>query len=122
MMGHFTTREYAPFFSQGVWGILKALGYDPDVMVAQGYGFADVQYLTKFYRELHAGDEIFVMSTVKKLGNSSLTSQHLLYNAATKAVCAEFEAVSVQFDLRARAKIPLLDVVRSRAAEAGVPA
>ena len=117
MMGHLTTREYSAFFGPASWGFLEGLGYVPDEYVVQRIGMVDVLHSTRFIHELVTGDEAYVESIVKKLGNSSITVGHRLVRARDDTVCAEFESVSVQFDLEGRRSIPLIPVLRDRAAD-----
>jgi acyl-CoA thioester hydrolase len=115
MMGHLTTREYSAFFGPASWGFLERLGYVPGEYLKQRIGMVDVQHTTRFMHELVAGEEAYVESAVKKLGNTSITVEHRLVRARDHVVCAEFEAVSVQFDLDARKSIPLISVLRDQA-------
>jgi acyl-CoA thioester hydrolase len=112
MMGHLTTREYGSFFGPASWKFLAGLGYDVDKYLKLRIGMVEAQHLTRFIHELLAGDEVYVESFIRKLGTRSITTSHRLVRAGGGILCAEFEAVSVMFDLDQRRAIPLVDELR----------
>jgi acyl-CoA thioester hydrolase len=120
MMGHLTTREYGSFFGPASWKFLADLGYDVDKNLQRRIGMVEAQHLTKFIHELHAGDDVYVTSEVQRLGNKSIATRHQLMRSRDNMLCAEFEAVSVMFDLDKRCAIPLIDELKAGADAARV--
>jgi acyl-CoA thioester hydrolase len=116
-MGHLTVKEYMGFFDQAEWHCFLALGFDPAWIERDRIGWADVRHEVDYRSEVLAGALVRAESRVIKVGGKSLTTAHMLYDAASGALCAEMQAVSVQYDLAARRSMSLHDTVR-RTAEA----
>ena len=93
-MGHMTTRHYTAMFDDASYHLFAALGFTPDHLAA-GIGLADVK----------------------------MTARYRMSNLHTGEPAAELEAITAQFDLKARKAVPLLPEIRANAkrllAEAG---
>lgn len=114
-MGHLNVKEYIGFFDQAEWHCFLDLGFDPADIGERRIGWADVKHTVAYVHELKAGDLVRIESTVTRVGVKSLTTSHRLYNAGNGTLCAELEAVTVQYDLDRRQSVPLLDTVREGA-------
>lgn len=114
-MGHLTVKEYVGFFDQALWHCFLTIGFQPGWINSQRIGWADVRHEIAYKQELLAGALVRAESRVVKVGTKSLTTAHRLLDAASDEVCAEMEAVSVQYDLEGRRSIPLHDKVRATA-------
>ena len=121
-MGHMNVQNYTAAFDQAMWHLVLALGYAPSWVHERREGWADVRHTTTFKRELKAGSLFHVVSAVRSVGTTSLTTSHVLYHSESGTISAECEIVSVYFDLARRVGKPIPDGVRHAAgASAGLP-
>ncbi len=111
VMGHLTTRHYMAMFDDAAYHLLGAIGFGEDLVKA-GIGFADVRMIIDYKAELGVGALTLVTGRVVKVGTKSLTFHYVMRNASTGAIAAELESVTVQFDLKKRAAIEVLPVIR----------
>lgn len=120
-MGHLNTAEYVKFFDAAEWHCMAALGYDARLVRERRIGMADARHVIEYKRELLAGALVRAESEVLRVGTTSLTTFHRLYDVASGELCATLECVSVMYDLERRRPIPLVDALR-RGAEAALQA
>jgi acyl-CoA thioester hydrolase len=120
-MGHLNTSEYVKFFDAAEWHCMAALGYDARLIHEQRIGMADARHVIEYRKELLAGDLVRGESEVLRVGTTSLTTFHRLFNAASGELCATLECVTVMYDLDRRRPVPLVDALR-RGAEAALTA
>ena len=113
-MGHMTTRHYTAMFDDASYHLFAALGFSPDHLAA-GIGLADVKLTTTFAAELNAGALVIVHGRVIRVGTKSLAAHYVMRNLHTGETAAELEAVTAQFDLKARKAVPLLPEIRASA-------
>lgn len=114
-MGHVNVREYIGFFDQAGWHCMLHLGFDARRIREDRIGLADARHVAEFHKELVAGDLVLVESEVLRVGTKSITLFHRMFNASTGALSATLEVVMVQYDLKKRQAIPLLDDIRKNA-------
>lgn len=114
-MGHLNVKEYIGFFDQAEWHCLLQLGFEARRIHHDQIGFADARHVVEYLKELVAGDLVLIESEVMRIGTKSITLFHRMFNASTGALSATQEAVVVQYDLRQRQAVPLLDEVRKSA-------
>lgn len=113
-MGHMTTRHYVAMFDDAGYHLLAAIGYRAE-QLDQGFGFADLKHTITYQAELRVGALVLIRCGIAKVGTRSLTALYRMEELQTGATAAEMEVVMVQFDLRARQAVPLLDEIRSGA-------
>lgn len=114
-LGHVNVKEYVGFFDQAEWHALLHLGFDTRRIRTDQVAFADARHVVEYLKELLVGDLVMIESDVRQVGTKSLTFKHKLFNASSGVLSATMEAVVVQYDLKARQAIPLLDDVRRNA-------
>ena len=114
-MGHLTTRHYAAMFDDGSYHLLATVGHAPH-HIQDGFGFADVKATFTYKSELRVGDLIVIHGRIVQVGKKSLTTHYVMKNLSNGVTAAEMEAVTVQFDLKARKAISLVPEVRMGAA------
>jgi len=102
-MGHFTTRYYTAAFDEASYELVKNCGLPLD----QKNGFVDLELNMKFLGEIREGERFYIKSAFIRLGNSSFTAIHHMYNAADDSLVAEAEEKAVVFDLEKRKSKPM---------------
>lgn len=116
VMGHLATQNYMRIFDDATYHLLALLGYVLRDAQNSQRGWADVSHQVEYKRELLAGDLIVGVSSIVRVGRTSLTYRTRLLRApGDGAECATLTGVAVHFDLRIRAAIELPADIRARA-------
>jgi acyl-CoA thioester hydrolase len=103
-------------FDDATYHLLALLGYVLRDAQNSQRGWADVSHQVEYKRELLAGDLIVGVSSIVRVGRTSLTYRTRLLRApGDGAECATLTGVAVHFDLRIRAAIELPADIRARA-------
>ena len=113
--GHLNTRHHAGIFDEASWLVLGMIA-PKGIANEGGFGWVDARHVTEFKREAVVGTMMKVESSLARVGRSSVTIRHRLLDMETSDVFAEFEGVSVAFDLVERSSMPLPQSVRDQAA------
>jgi len=111
-MGHMTTRHYLAMFDDAAYHLLAAL---EEQAVANGIGWADVRHELEYRSELRIGDAVRIEGSVTELGNTSFSSEFLMFRVGESEPAAICRARSVRFDLEARRAVPLPQRLRDSA-------
>lgn len=115
MFGHLNNKNYLGFYDQAGWHVLLALNYSPGRSRAEGLGLADVGQNIAFRRELRAGDLIIVRSHMIRVGETSLTILHRMYDAENESLVSTLESTTVFVDLSTKTKTPIPSTIRATA-------
>jgi len=116
LMGHLATQNYMRVFDDATYHLLALLGYVLRDAQDSQRGWADVNHQVEYKKELLAGDLIVAVSSIVRLGKTSLTYRTRLLRAPGDGVeCATLTGVAVHFDLRKRTTIELPAAFRARA-------
>ena len=117
-MGHMNTQFYAAMYDSASFHFLSALTTYTE-LGERGLGWADVRQLIEYKQEVRAGALLVIRSTLKRLGNTSVTFVHAMHNAETNVLHSTSENVTVLFDLNRRAAAPIDEAIRRRGAALG---
>ena len=116
VMGHLATQNYMRIFDDATYHLLAQLGYVLRDAQASQHGWADVSHQVDYRKELLAGDLIVAVSSIVRLGRTSLTYRTRLLRAPGDDVeCATLRGVAVHFDLCRRTAVDLPTEFRARA-------
>ncbi|MCO6188071.1 thioesterase family protein [Rhizobium sp. L1K21] len=107
VMGHMNVQHYIAAFDHASWHLVAAAGYRSAWLEERKLGWADRHYDVDFLDELPVGSLIEVRSKILKVGRTSLTLHHAMYNTETGGLCAEITIATILFDLVARKSAPL---------------
>lgn len=113
-MGHMNTQFYSALYDGATLHFLACLCPKAE-LERLNCGWADVQQLIKYEREVVAGDLLVVRTSLTRLGGKSIEYRHQLCNGDTGAVHSTSDQVTVLFDLKRRASAPLSDIIREAA-------
>lgn len=113
-MGHMNTQFYAALYDGATLHFLARLCKQAELKKLN-HGWADVQQLIRYERELLAGALPVVRTSLVRLGNKSIEYRHQLCDAETGGVHSTSDQVTVLFDLERRASAPLSDAIRDAA-------
>jgi acyl-CoA thioester hydrolase len=116
VMGHLATQNYMRIFDDATYHLLARLGYVLQDARGSQRGWADVNHRVDYRKELLAGDLIVAVSSIVRLGRTSLTYRtRLLRTPGDDVECATLTGVAVHFDLQRRTAIELPAEFRARA-------
>lgn len=111
-MGHMTTHRYLALFDDAAYHLLAALG---EQAIVDGVGWADVKHELEYRSELRAGDAVRIEGRITALGNTSFSSEFLMFRVGETEPAAICRARTVHFDLKARRALPLPQRLRDSA-------
>jgi acyl-CoA thioester hydrolase len=110
---HLNTAEYAVLFDRASWLFLEHLG------VWDGHGpgvtlnWADVRATTEYKQEVREGDRVQLLSSLTKVGRTSIGLRHEMRSIDGANLFAIYESVTVRFDLVRRVPVPVPEHLRS---------
>lgn len=113
VMGHLSTPHYLAVFDVATYHLFAAAGASPAKTVKTGLGWADVRHEIDYKSEVRAGSLLRVRSEVVKVGGKSVTHRHELLDLDDDTLKATLLAVTVAFDLGARAATAIPDPQRA---------
>jgi acyl-CoA thioester hydrolase len=113
--GHLNTAQYTTLFDRATWLFIEHLGvrdgYGPEAKM----GWADVRVVTEYKQELRVGDEVRLVSSLPRVGRTSVTFRHEMRRLPDDTLCATYESITVRFDLVKRQPAPVPEHVRAQA-------
>lgn len=121
-LGHMTVQHYVGMFDQAAWHLLSAIGMGWEAMQASGRSLVDAKHTVEYRHEQRVGSLIVVESALIRVGTKSITQHHRMLNTETGVLAATSEIVSVHFDLRTRASLPIPEAERAAFENFLVPA
>jgi acyl-CoA thioester hydrolase len=102
-LGHLNTRNYVGALDDAIQHYFALLGHHVD----ERTGWADVAQNISYQREIPAGALFHVDAAITRLGNKSISYRQRIILTAENQIAAVCDAVSVLFDLTARAALPV---------------
>lgn len=101
--GHCNNAVYNSFFEASRVAMLTAVGHPP---VGHATLFAVVRQTIDYFRELHLGAHLRIGARVVKLGRTSVTFGHAIFDGEACAAIAEIVGVVVSNDTRRPIELP----------------
>ena len=115
-MGHMNTQHYCAVFDGATFHYLARFA-GPRALKAEGRGWVDAKQTLEYRHEILAGDILVVRTGMIRVGRSSLSFRHALYDVEDGGLRATSEHVVVHFDLLNRASITLPETAAQKARE-----
>ncbi len=101
-VGHMNVAWYTGKFDEATWNLFNMLGITPSYLRSNNRGMAAVEQQTKYLRELHPGDVVFVRSALLELAGKRIKFQHSMYNGETDNLAATTEILGLHMDTKIR--------------------
>ena len=114
LYGHMNVRHYAAFFDDAGFQILAKCGVSLTELRQRGLGSVVASLTIDFHHELTAGQLIVITGAYTRIGQKSLTSEMMLFDADTMTHCASQKTVEVFFDTHRRISVQIPDDVRQK--------
>jgi len=108
-VGHMNVAWYTGKFDEATWNLFNMLGITPGYMRANQRGMAAVDQHTKYLRELHPGDVVFIQSRLLELGGKRIRFRHTMYNGETNDLAATTELLGLHMNTDIRKTCPFPD-------------
>ena len=117
VLGHMNVSLYFAACSDGVFSFQTSLGLGiSDIRTGRQLSFAVVHAESDFKSELHAGEVIYLMTAIEKIGGKSIVFRHNLHRGETGAIAFTTRFQCVLLDLHNRKAVTIPDDVRDKAA------
>lgn len=113
-MGHLNVQFYTGKATEGMGHLRAAFGMTPAYIRETGRTFVAVRSLTRYLRELRAGDILSISAAVRAVGDKTVEIVAEVTNDGTGETSATMEITSVHFDLDARRAVAWPDDLRAR--------
>jgi len=121
--GHVNNTVFARWFESGRIACMERLGM-PTSRRDEGVSGILASLNCQYRRQVTYPDTVLIGARITRLGNKSLSMQHVVYSTAEQAVAAEGDSVIVCYDYRSRQTVPIPKALRAAIAalheEAGV--
>ncbi len=116
VLGHMNVSRYFAACSDGVFSFQTLLGLGlSDIRDGRKLSFAVVHAESDFLSEVHAGEVIYLMTGIERIGGKSIVFRHQLFKAETGVMAFETKFQCVMLDLDARKGAAIPDTVRQEA-------
>ena len=116
-MGHMNVQWYTSRFDEGTWHLFSAVGITSLYIESNNCGMAALEQITKYKKEVMAGDLLCVKSDILEVKDKTLRFLHRMYNAETGVEVATSELLAVHLDRNKRKACSLPDVIRKKCTE-----
>lgn len=118
VLGHMNVSRYFAACSDGVFSFQTALGLGiSDITQGRKLSFAVVHAESDFKSEVHAGEVIYLVSGIEKIGNKSIVFNHKLFKAEKQTLAFETQFQCVLLDLETRRAREIPADVKAKAAK-----
>lgn len=107
--GHMNVMYYAGKFDEATWHFLSQKGITRVYLSEHNRGMVAAEQNMKYYKEVFAGDLVFVRTELLELKPKAIIFRHLMFNAETNELVAEGRMVGIHLDMKSRKAVPFPD-------------
>ena len=119
-MGHMNVQYYVSMFDQAGWNIFSHLGLTMQFFKETGRGMAAIEQNIKYKKELMAGENVYIETTVEEVREKVLITKHTMFDGNSN-VAAECRLVGVHLDAVKRKSVTFPDHILKKAKELAIP-
>ena len=112
-IGHMNVMHYVGKFDEGTWHFLAHFGLTPSYLKSEKRGMVAVEQTFKYYKELVAGDLIYIKTELVEFKSKAVVFVHRMYNAEGNILAAEGRMVGVHIDTQTRKAVPFPESISS---------
>lgn len=102
MFDHMNVQFYQAKFDAASWHFSAHIGMAPAYFRQENRGLVAMEQRIRYYKELVAGDMIFIRSELLEVRSKSIRFRHRMYNTLTGDLSAETEYISVHINTLTR--------------------
>jgi acyl-CoA thioester hydrolase len=114
IMGHLNVQFYTGKASEGMGHLRAACGMTPSYIRADRQTMVAVSSLSRYVRELHAGEVLVIEAAIMGVGERSVDLVLDIMNAETGLLSCSFDLTCASFDLETRRAKPWPDDMRAQ--------
>lgn len=97
-MNHMNVKFYVEKFDQATWNLFAYLGLSPKYLKENNSGMVALEQNIKYFKEVLAGDNIYVESAVIEIKGKTIKFKHLMKNLETLEIVSETELLGLHID------------------------
>lgn len=113
-LGHMNVQHYVGMFDQATCHLFQRAGIDFEEGLERGQALVDVRHTIQYKAEQRVGSLVRIESAFTRIGTTSLTFLHRMFNCRTGVLAATSEVVAVHFDLETRTGLPIPDELHAK--------
>ncbi len=113
-MMHMNVQFYVAKFDEAWWNLSSSLGITAAYLRENKKGMAALEQHIKYYKEVLAGDNIYIESEIIEMKAKTIRVKHTMFNLESKKLVSEMEMTAVHIDTELRKGIPLPEFVREK--------
>src|SRR5688572_24488376 len=104
--GHMNVMHYVGKFDEGTWHFFAHFGLTPAYLKNEKRGLVAVEQHFKYFKELVAGDLVYVKTELIEFKSKAIVFSHRMYNVDADVLVAEGRMVGVHIDTQTRKAVP----------------
>lgn len=111
-MGHMNVQFYIAKFDEASWSLLNHSGLTSSYFKENNAGMVAVEQHVKYYKEVLAGDSIYIESEIIETREKTVLLKHLMFNDVNKELAAETVITGLHIDAKARKGMKLPQFIK----------
>lgn len=111
---HMNVQHYMGKFDEATWHFMASMGITPSYLRKENRAIVAVEQNMKYFEELHAGDLIYVKTSLVELKSKAIIILHKMINLETNKVVAEAKMVGVHMDKKTRSSIAFPEYISKK--------
>ena len=116
-MGHMNVQFYAGKFDEATWNLLSSVGLNPSYLKEHNSGMVAVEQHVNYYKEVVAGDSIYIQSEILEIRDKVVLMKHVMFNQENNEIVAQTEITGLHINRQLRKATPLPSFVKERGYE-----
>lgn len=113
-MGHMNVQFYIARFDEASWALFNQSGLTASYFKKNNTGMVALEQHVKYYKEVLAGDSIYIESKIIETRDKTVLLKHLMFNDANKELVAETKITGLHIDTALRKAALLPQIVKER--------
>ena len=101
-MGHMNVQFYVAKYDQATWNLMALLGLTTEYFEKEKKGCVALEQHIKYFKEVIAGDNIFVESEIIEIKEKIILFNHYMIKLSDKEVVSETNLTGLHMDRKLR--------------------
>ncbi len=116
-MNHMNVKFYVEKFDQATWNFFSILGMTATYLRESKRGMVALEQNIKYFKEVYAGDNIYIESQLIEIKGKIIRFKHLMKNLESSEIVSETELTGLHIDTEKRKGIIVPEFVISKSKE-----
>jgi acyl-CoA thioester hydrolase len=113
-MGHMNVQFYVAKFDEAIWSLFSCLGLTSTYLRENKRGMVALEQQLKYYKEVLAGDTIYIESEIMEIRSKTILIKHMMYNLESKDMVSETEITGLHIDTDIRKGMAFPEFVKDK--------